>query len=484
MVKLHRISLVERYIFESKDLTLEAKKDLEDLKDYLGDDLFDAYMKIRDKISDPNFKDFSKLKKMDKKDIQDFVSSFQSKSSKRKSDKTEGAEKIYEDDEWVVYKITTYPAAQLYGKGTKWCITGRYPGHEERGEGYFNSYIRDNNLDGGYYFYLNKKDPSEKYCVLQTKNKEIHSIWDAEDTDRGTQTHLNDPYEDDLILPEIPEVNLKLDYENPINYLCYLIKKNKSPKEIDSFIKNVLDKNDDYLIDYYSDADEIPIILACKSGNPEIVKVLLDNGADPNGGDDDSFTLTSIYTDDWNKEKEIMKMLIDAGADINYRYNNYYETPIFKISNYGGVEKIKFLIENGADINAKNDQRETPLIKACSKGNLEVAKALIEAGADVNARDIANNNPLAWAVIRGNPNLVKLLLDKGADVDVIDADGYTPIMYALDRRYSKDTYSIIKMLLDHNANTDIAYNNGKSLVNRTIEPEVKALLKASRKPTV
>ena len=137
MVKLRRVSLIESYIFESKDLTLESKKDLEDLKDYLGDDLFDAYMKIRDKISDPNFKDFNKLKKVDKKDIQDFVSSFQSKSDKKKQDKFEGAKKLYEDDDWVVYRITTYSAAQLYGKGTKWCITGRYPGHEERGEGVF-----------------------------------------------------------------------------------------------------------------------------------------------------------------------------------------------------------------------------------------------------------------------------------------------------------------------------------------------------------
>ena len=172
MVKLHRISLVEQYILESKDLTLEAKKDLEDLKDFLGDDLFDSYMKIRDRIpKDQNeFKDFNKIKKMDLKDVQDFVDNFKSKSDKKKSDKSEGAKKIYEDSDWVVYKITSYPAAQLYGKGTKWCITGRYPGHEEKGEKYFDDYIQDYNLDGGYYFYISKEDPDDKYCLLQTKD--------------------------------------------------------------------------------------------------------------------------------------------------------------------------------------------------------------------------------------------------------------------------------------------------------------------------
>ena len=93
MVKLRRV-------YES-DIYLESKKDLDDLKNYLGDKLFDDYMKIRDRIpKDQNeFKDFSKLKKMDKKDIQDFIDNFKSKSDKKKSDKTEGADKLYEDSD-------------------------------------------------------------------------------------------------------------------------------------------------------------------------------------------------------------------------------------------------------------------------------------------------------------------------------------------------------------------------------------------------
>ena len=225
MVKLRRV-------FES-ELYLESKKDLDDLKSFLGDNLFDDYMKIRDRIpsvSDQNkkypafsdkewddeteklfikkysnlrkdpiiqkskeysdtpnissisdnnknrslslyskmrdfvldtystYRDFNKLKKQDKDVIQDFVSSYISTGDKKKQDKVEGAEKIYDGEEWVIYKITTYPAAQLYGSGTKWCITGRYPGHEERGEEYFNDYINKRNLDGGYYFLINKKE--------------------------------------------------------------------------------------------------------------------------------------------------------------------------------------------------------------------------------------------------------------------------------------------------------------------------------------
>ena len=250
MVKLRRV-------FES-DLYLESKKDLDDLKSFLGDKLFDDYMKIRDRIpsvsdlnkkypvfndkewddeteklfikkysnlrkdpiiqkskeysdtpnissiSDNNksrslslyskmrdfvldtystYRDFNKLKKQNKEDVRNFISSYISTGDKKKQDKVEGAEKIYDGDEWVIYKITTYPAAQLYGKGTKWCITGRYPGHEEKGEKYFNDYIKQRSLDGGYYFLINKDNPSYKFCILRYASGGIDSMWNASDDD-------------------------------------------------------------------------------------------------------------------------------------------------------------------------------------------------------------------------------------------------------------------------------------------------------------
>lgn len=160
----------------------ESEKDKEDLKNHLGDDLYNDYMKIRNKIpKDQNeYKDFQKLKKLPIEDVQDFVDNFQSETDLRKEAK-KGAKKIYEDSDWLVLKITTYPAAQYYGKNTTWCITGRYGGHEERGEEYFNDYIENNNLDGGYYFFIDRHNDYDKYCLLLNKYGEVHSIWNAED---------------------------------------------------------------------------------------------------------------------------------------------------------------------------------------------------------------------------------------------------------------------------------------------------------------
>lgn len=61
---LRRVEILEQLYFE-------GVKD--DLKKYLGDDLFDDYMKIRNKISDTEWKDFGKIQKKDLSDIRDAV---------------------------------------------------------------------------------------------------------------------------------------------------------------------------------------------------------------------------------------------------------------------------------------------------------------------------------------------------------------------------------------------------------------------------
>jgi len=337
MVKLKR----------SLEITLESKKDLDDLKAYLGQDLFDDYMKIRDKISkDQNdFKDFQKLKKKDKKDISNFIDSFQSKSDKKKSDKTEGAEKLYEDDDWVVYKITTYPAAQLYGKGTKWCIAGRYPGHEGKGEKYFNDYIESRRLDGGYYFYLNKKNPNEKYCVLQSKYGNINSIWDAKDKENGDNGKVFFQ-KTGVVLPKVKGVNLQNIPEKDIigrDLHNAIIK-----KDID-LIKKILKNNPD--LDFENDPmfDGSFLELAIKEGSENIIQLLLDFGADPNldNGYLIMLAINTLLFEPLESSLNIIKLLLENGADPNVK-NGFGETPLGLAQMWDNTSLVSLLKKYGA----------------------------------------------------------------------------------------------------------------------------------------
>ena len=54
---------------------------------------------------------------------------------------------------------------------------------------------------------------------------------------------------------------------------------------------------------------------------------------------------------------------------------------------YGRIETAQFLIDNGANINAKDNYGWTSLMRACYNGHIETAQILIDNGADIEAQD-------------------------------------------------------------------------------------------------
>lgn len=93
---------------------------------------------------------------------------------------------------------------------------------------------------------------------------------------------------------------------------------------------------------------------------------------------------------------EMIKYLLEKGADINVK-NEDGSTALMTASMYGNLEIIKYLIENGADINAKDNDGSTALIYASKWGNLETVEYLVKNGADINIKDIENKTALDWA---------------------------------------------------------------------------------------
>lgn len=88
----------------------------------------------------------------------------------------------------------------------------------------------------------------------------------------------------------------------------------------------------------------------------------------------------------------------------------------------GEIEKVKALIESGADVNSWSNlgsHSNTPLMYAVYKGHYEVAKILIEAGADVNAFHSPDHTVLYHALesYRLSAELVQLLVDSGVNMD-------------------------------------------------------------------
>ena len=71
------------------------------------------------------------------------------------------------------------------------------------------------------------------------------------------------------------------------------------------------------------------------------------------------------------------------------------------------------------------------LLIACEEGNIDKVKILLENGADVNAvKNGYDESALHLAAQNGHVDVVKVLIDKGSDVNAVDYDGRTPLYCA------------------------------------------------------
>jgi len=185
----------------------------------------------------------------------------------------------------------------------------------------------------------------------------------------------------------------------------------------------------------------------------EMVKLLVARGADIN-----TRRYPALHTAlSRAKHREMAEFLIQNGADVNAK-NASGNTPLYYAILYiDDSDFINLLIANGADVNTKNRGGETPLHieaqasrmvfvtqagrmeLATQAGRTETAKLLLEAGANINCRDDRGQTPLHRMLdnrVRGSSiyppskDMAELLLAKGADVNLKDKDGRTPLQLA------------------------------------------------------
>ena len=83
----------------------------------------------------------------------------------------------------------------------------------------------------------------------------------------------------------------------------------------------------------------------------------------------------------------------------------------------GALPEIKRLLDQGAQVNAKDKDEVTPLMLASENGRLDIVQTLLDKGADVNVKDSYGMSALMLASQQaGNLGVVQALLAKGADV--------------------------------------------------------------------
>jgi ankyrin repeat protein len=127
---------------------------------------------------------------------------------------------------------------------------------------------------------------------------------------------------------------------------------------------------------------------------------------------------------------EIVRALLDFGADTNLAGEDG-ETPLQIAASESSEECVQQLLDHGADVNAKANDGMTPLMYAAKAGPA-VVRLLLERGADATRRDEANRTALHWAITgdHDDPEVARLLLAAGADPKVKNLNGDTALDYA------------------------------------------------------
>src|SRR6266702_6931569 len=143
---------------------------------------------------------------------------------------------------------------------------------------------------------------------------------------------------------------------------------------------------------------------------------------------------------------EVARFLLEHGADVDAK-NSRGDTPLRTFSWDGPVEVIRLLLDFGADANVRDWSGRTLLHDAAFKGHYEVTRMLLQHSADVNAKRFVNLTPLYYASEKGHVEVVRLLLEHGADVNMPSLGNTTPFQAASERGFSE----IAQLLLDHGA---------------------------------
>jgi ankyrin repeat protein len=188
----------------------------------------------------------------------------------------------------------------------------------------------------------------------------------------------------------------------------------------------------------------------------EVVRLLLNKGANPNVGNLYNNT-TPLHFAAKKDYPEIAKILCDTNKVNVNAQDNERQTPLHWAAENGNRELVTTLLIRGADINMQDNEGRTPFHCAVRAGHIDTVEWILgilayklKVGTDsiINAQDHYGRTPLHSAVGHGHYSIVSMLVDTGADANIVDYKGHKPIDYV---KGNDNTSNLMKQRLEYGA---------------------------------
>lgn len=169
------------------------------------------------------------------------------------------------------------------------------------------------------------------------------------------------------------------------------------------------------------------LYMATYSGHIDIVRFLLDRGAD--WAYQDKRGLTAIHLAARTGQVEVLQVLREYGGDIHCRAKYYGKTPLHCASRGKSLPMVDFVVENGASLIEEDEDGAYPIYNALVKGSTEIIERLLELGSPIDCAIRRKGwTPLHYAARYRSPGKTELLLAHGADPTKKDNKGRVPAM--------------------------------------------------------
>lgn len=191
-------------------------------------------------------------------------------------------------------------------------------------------------------------------------------------------------------------------------------------------------------VDAETESGETPLSLAAQFAEPEMVRLLISNGARVRDGGG----ARSLIHASTGLRRDVAELLLDAGAPV--------EGAIHRAADNGALDLVSLFLERGTPVDVGDESGDTPLICAVRGDHVDVAMLLLQRGAHPEASNRLGEQPLHHACAP----MARELLSRGAVVNARASTGRTPLHEAAQRLDEETVGVLLGAGADVNAQSD------------------------------
>ncbi|XP_075934425.1 ankyrin repeat domain-containing protein 22 isoform X3 [Anarhichas minor] len=133
----------------------------------------------------------------------------------------------------------------------------------------------------------------------------------------------------------------------------------------------------------------------------------------------------------------LYKLLHHDSSHLNVHDRHNGDTPLIAACRHGNLRAVRYLLDNGADVQLTNELQK-------QRQSASLMKAVLSSNVNVDAVDYKGNTALHYVCQMKSHRLVPLLLKRNADTNVQNNDGETPLDIATRLKFKKIVHMLKK----------------------------------------